>query len=148
MSTSLPSALQERLSSLPKSQQDLIRKLYQHGQEHLFEKWTKKEDASDTTIQALAQQLEHLDNDYTNGGLIGYIDNARKLLQQSQQGGNPLQGWTPHVPQGERFQLGTDDYQATETLGRDELGKTGFVLVAGGLGERLGYTGIKVRTLR
>lgn len=34
-----------------------------------------------------------------------------------------------------------DDY---EDLGLDELARTGFVLIAGGLGERLGYSSIKV----
>jgi len=31
-----------------------------------------------------------------------------------------------------------------EAFGKDELKKTGFVLIAGGLGERLGYSGIKI----
>ena len=31
-----------------------------------------------------------------------------------------------------------------EELGLKELHKTGFVLIAGGLGERLGYSGIKI----
>ena len=31
-----------------------------------------------------------------------------------------------------------------EAIGVKELAKTGFVLIAGGMGERLGYSGIKV----
>jgi UDP-sugar pyrophosphorylase len=31
-----------------------------------------------------------------------------------------------------------------EQLGLNELDKVGFVLIAGGLGERLGYSGIKI----
>jgi UDP-sugar pyrophosphorylase len=31
-----------------------------------------------------------------------------------------------------------------EELGLQELSKVGFVLIAGGLGERLGYSGIKI----
>ena len=38
----------------------------------------------------------------------------------------------------------TSEYYQFEALGIPELGKCGFVLVAGGLGERLGYNGIKV----
>ena len=34
-----------------------------------------------------------------------------------------------------------DEY---EELGLKELSKLGFVLIAGGLGERLGYSGIKI----
>ena len=39
---------------------------------------------------------------------------------------------------------GTPDFKAKEALGLNELGKVGFVLVAGGLGERLGYSDIKI----
>lgn len=63
----------------------------------------------------------------------------------SKQGANPLDGFVPSVPEGEKFQLGTEDYSATEAIGMTQLGKVGFILVAGGLGERLGYNGTKVR---
>jgi hypothetical protein len=56
-----------------------------------------------------------------------------------------LDGWTPSIPEGESFELETKEYKATEKLGIKQLGSTGFVLVAGGLGERLGYNGAKVR---
>ena len=69
-----------------------------------------------------------------------YIQHA-----DSKDGVNPLDGWTPSVPAGEAFELGTDAYRTTERLGMKELGSVGFVLVAGGLGERLGYKGAKVR---
>ena len=48
------------------------------------------------------------------------------------------------VPKGETLELGTEKYDALEAKGLNLIGKTGFVLVAGGLGERLGYNGIKV----
>lgn len=57
---------------------------------------------------------------------------------------NPLDGWKPSVPDGSAFELGTPEYKKTEKKGIRELGKVGFVLVAGGLGERLGYSGAKV----
>lgn len=38
----------------------------------------------------------------------------------------------------------TPEYESFERQGIPELGKCGFVLVAGGLGERLGYNGIKL----
>ena len=62
----------------------------------------------------------------------------------SKQGLNPLDGWSPSIPDGQAFELGTDEYKSTEKLGLSQLGKVGFVLVAGGLGERLGYNGTKV----
>ena len=66
------------------------------------------------------------------------------MLENSRKGVNPLDGWAPSVPKGEMFELGSKAYDETEALGMKELGKVGFVLVAGGLGERLGYSSIKV----
>lgn len=75
---------------------------------------------------------------------MGYVKNAKELLEKSQKGENPLEGWVPSVPDGEMFTIGTKDYDEFEGLGLEEMGKCGFALVAGGLGERLGYGGIKV----
>jgi UDP-sugar pyrophosphorylase len=88
--------------------------------------------------------LEALDNAYPTG-LAGYIENARELLEKSRKGVNPLEGWKPSVPVGRNFELGSKEYRKMEELGRHQLGAVGFVLVAGGLGERLGYSDIKVR---
>ena len=88
--------------------------------------------------------METLNEEYCDGGLDGYIRYARMLLEDSRKGVNPLQGWRPSVPQGQLFELGTAEYQETEERGLQELGSVGFVLVAGGLGERLGYSNIKV----
>lgn len=134
------------------SQKDLVKKLCEVGQTHLFENWLSSsgdDDSSDDNAkkQQIIKQLESLNESYTDGGLIGYIKNARKLLKNSKDGVNPLEGWKPSIPQGEMFELGTSEYQSTEALGIAELGNVGFVLVAGGLGERLGYSNIKVRAL-
>ena len=56
-----------------------------------------------------------------------------------------MDGWKPSIPSGSAFELGTSQYTKIEKKGIRELGKVGFVLVAGGLGERLGYGGAKVR---
>jgi UDP-sugar pyrophosphorylase len=56
-----------------------------------------------------------------------------------------LKGWVPSLPLGETFRLGTKEFVKTEKAGIRELGNVGFVLVAGGLGERLGFSGAKVR---
>jgi UDP-N-acetylglucosamine pyrophosphorylase len=129
-------------AGISESQRSLVKKLCNNGQEHLFENW---EGTSPILRRQFAEQLERMDKEYADGGLEGYIRNARKLLDNSRQGINPLEGWIPSVPQGEMFELGTQEYEDTEKLGMKELGKVGFVLVAGGLGERLGFTGgIKV----
>lgn len=45
---------------------------------------------------------------------------------------------------GEELFYGDEEYQSMEAMGIEACCKTGFVLVAGGLGERLGFSGIKL----
>ena len=118
-----------------------------NNQIHLFEKWTAPQagsEAEDNQKRQFMNQLERMDRAYSDGGLVRYIRNAKILLEKSKQGLNPLDGWTPSVPQGQIFQLGSSEYAEYEAVGIDELSKCGFILVAGGLGERLGYNGIKL----
>jgi UDP-sugar pyrophosphorylase len=89
------------------------------------------------------EQLEGLDAAYP-GGLAAYVTKAKALLADAAAGANPFEGFTPSVPSGEDLLYGDAEYQAMEALGLKEAAKVGFVLVAGGLGERLGYSGIKV----
>lgn len=51
------------------------------------------------------------------------------------------------VPSGENLTFGDDSFIEMEKRGVVEARKAAFVLVAGGLGERLGYNGIKVNSL-
>lgn len=83
-------------------------------------------------------------NKNTPGGLIGYCDRARGLLHSSMKGENPFDNYKPEVPNGVFLKPGENDFEDMEYEGIKELYKTGFVLIAGGLGERLGYSGIKV----
>jgi UDP-sugar pyrophosphorylase len=53
-------------------------------------------------------------------------------------------GWVAAVPTGVALEPGSSDYIKYEQMGLADVGACGFVLVAGGLGERLGYNGIKV----
>lgn len=48
------------------------------------------------------------------------------------------------VPSGESLTFGDDNFVQFEETGVREMQNAAFVLVAGGLGERLGYNGIKV----
>lgn len=50
------------------------------------------------------------------------------------------------VPSGEVLVFGDDNFVSLEAAGVKEACNAAFVLVAGGLGERLGYKGIKVCT--
>lgn len=49
------------------------------------------------------------------------------------------------VPSGEVLTFGEDNFIQFEETGVKEAQNAAFVLVAGGLGERLGYNGIKVK---
>ena len=150
-SPSLPPGLEISLSLFTPSQQELAKKLCQlpgsTNQTHLFEHWPSSDNTGsdlDEKKKDFMSKLEYIDQSYPDGGLIGYLKNAINLLEKSRKGENPLEGWTPSVPKGEAFTVGTDAFLNTEKLGLKEVGKCGFVLVAGGLGERLGYGDIKV----
>lgn len=112
-------------------------------QSHLFQNWTYST-ADDVSKLEFVEQLEHINDSYPTG-IVGYLKNARVLLLKSKEGINSLDGWKATVPVGHSYELGTDEYKKVEKLGQPDLGFVGFVLVAGGLGERLGYGDIKLR---
>lgn len=60
---------------------------------------------------------------------------------------NPFSEFEASVPEGESLSFdgnGTMDFSEAEMLGKSVMADAVFVLVAGGLGERLGYSGIKL----
>jgi len=73
-----------------------------------------------------------------------YLERGRKLLEESMKGVNPFAKYKPEVPTGVFLKPGEAQMDEFEAAGLLELQYTGFVLIAGGLGERLGYSGIKV----
>ncbi|QHI68780.1 UTP--glucose-1-phosphate uridylyltransferase [Tichowtungia aerotolerans] len=124
------------------TEQELIQKLLNAGQEHLFADWDApgtNDDAKTTFLTTLAR----VDNSYP-GGLTGYISNARKLLAEAQKGANPFEGLEPHQPAKVDLTQFDETYDHFEAIGKTRFDKTAIVLVAGGLGERLGYNGIKL----
>lgn len=66
------------------------------------------------------------------------------LLAEARDGVNPFMGCTPSVPEGVNLKFGDADFERYEQLGLSAANETVYVLVAGGLGERLGFSGIKV----
>mmetsp|Transcript_16645 Transcript_16645/g.54200 ORF Transcript_16645/g.54200 Transcript_16645/m.54200 type:complete len:614 (+) Transcript_16645:70-1911(+) len=118
---------------------ELYELLVSLGQGHLFEGWTKDEEKRGSFFA----QMELLNKSYP-GGLEAYVESAKSLLAASARGDNPLEGWVPSVPEGESLEFGSPEWYDFEALGEEEAGKCAFVLVAGGLGERLGYSRIKV----
>jgi len=122
-------------------QQALMAMLVAEGQEHLFAKWRASDGAEKRA--AFFEQIAKLEASYP-GGLKAYLKSARTLLAASARGDNPLDGWAPSVPDGEALDFGSEAWLAAEAAGSKEVGQCAFVLVAGGLGERLGYSRIKV----
>ena len=136
--------------SWTKTEAKLMQLLINHGQKHLFS--TQRDTADPQSIQRtkrLLQELQKMHDAYPTDeenrqGLHAYIEHAKQLLEDSKQDKNPFAGYTVSVPRGETLDVGSDSFRADERLGTAQLAKTAFVLVAGGLGERLGFPGIKV----
>mmetsp|Transcript_78765 Transcript_78765/g.139006 ORF Transcript_78765/g.139006 Transcript_78765/m.139006 type:complete len:648 (+) Transcript_78765:51-1994(+) len=111
-------------------------------QGHLFADVSEEEKAS------RVDQLNEIDAKLPGGGLQGYLERARGLLRDAQAGVNPFAGLKPELPAGISLTgaagPGSQTYAEFERLGMSEIGRCAFCLVAGGLGERLGYPGIKI----
>ena len=127
---------------LSKAELETIDKLLSAGQGHLFADWPTK-GANDADKHRFLEQVAICDEAYP-GGIAKYVANAKQLLQDSKEGKNPFDGWTPSVPKGLSVKYGSEEHAELEGIGMQEVGAAAFVLVAGGLGERLGYSGIKV----
>ena len=91
----------------------------------------------------LAQQIIQLDK-VTPTGMKKYCERARKLLEDSANNVNPYDSFKPEIPTGFYLQPGTQQFDDLEEAGLSEVAKMGIVLIAGGLGERLGFSSIKI----
>jgi UDP-sugar pyrophosphorylase len=119
--------------------------LLELGQEHLFANWNESPEFN-SRKKSFFQQIKAIHESYLplQGGIKAYITTAKKLLHNAKCGINPMDGWRPDIPSGVSLQPFTNEYDSFHEIGLNELPFCGFVLVAGGLGERLGYSGIKV----
>ena len=121
---------------------ELVEELLAEGQYHLFSDW----DAPGVRDDEKRRFLETLSNAHQSypGGLPGYISNARRLLAEASAGANPFEGCTPIRPDLADLSGFGEEYDKAEAAGLKCFAETAVVLVAGGLGERLGYHGIKL----
>ncbi|MGL1933750.1 MAG: UTP--glucose-1-phosphate uridylyltransferase [Fibrobacterales bacterium] len=124
------------------SELDLIAKICGNSNEHLFSDWDVC-GVNDDKKKAFVQTLVRVDASYS-GGLIQYISNAKRLLADSKSGANPFDGYIPEKPDGVDLRELNETYLEYESYAEEQYHTVGFVMVAGGLGERLGYGGIKI----
>lgn len=120
----------------------LAAELIAGGQHHLFADW----DAPGVRDEEKRRFFETLSTAHRSypGGLSGYIANARRLLAGASAGANPFEGCTPVSPDLVDLSGFGEEYDQAEAVGLKCFAETAVVLVAGGLGERLGYHGIKL----
>lgn len=123
-------------------EEDLVRRCLQADQQHLFANWTAP-GTGDEAKRELLEDLARADAAYP-GGIPSYVENARRLLRDAVLDKNPFEGCTPESPDVVDLTSFGPRYDAMESLGLAEFAHTAVVLVAGGLGERLGYHGIKL----
>ncbi len=112
------------------------------GQEHLFADWDAPGVRDEEKIRLL-NTLRTANGSYP-GGLAAYIANARTLLAGAVAEGNPFAGYSPEQPAMVDLSGFGPEYDGAEAAGLAAFADTAVVLVAGGLGERLGYHGIKL----
>lgn len=90
--------------------------------------------------------LQHVPEPSGIGSMFVSISGSRQQTMDSNfdvicTGRNPFDGYTPSVPSGVKLDYGGPECLSMEAVGLKAAGSSAFVLVAGGLGERLGYSG-------
>lgn len=113
-------------------------------QAHLFAAWPAPGTNDDDKRRFLTQVAE-VEHAYL-GGVATYVSRAQSLLKSAAMGANPYEGFRVEAP-GSDVAVRVDtpaDFDKYEPLGMAQAANTAFVIVAGGLGERLGYKGIKL----
>ena len=111
------------------------------GQEEIVSKLKKV--TKDEQIK-FVNQVNELDK-ACRGGIKDYIQRAKVLLANSAKKMNSFHDYKIEVPYDiPHIKVGDDEFYELEKLGFDQLKNSVFVLTAGGLGERLGYNGIKI----
>ncbi len=132
----------EHLGDLGAEEAELLTRLLALGQDQLTEDWAPpgRDVAAKRELMA---GLLRADRAYP-GGLDAYLSRARVLLREAREGHNPFAGFTPERPEATELSTLDARYRELERAGLAAAGGLGVVLVAGGLGERLGYPGIKL----
>ena len=104
----------------------------------------KLKEVSKEEQNEFVKQVNQLDK-ACRGGIKDYIKRAKVLLANSAKKMNSFHEYKIEVPYDiPHVKVGNEEFYELEKLGFNELKNSVFVLTAGGLGERLGYDGIKI----
>ena len=143
---SLPEVVRQNISAgVIQSQRhaEVIQKLIDIGEQDKLAKW-EEAGINDEQKRAQLDQVDELERGYT-GGLTAYKENVRKLLEASKKGVNPFEGFEPSVPNGDDLSNQPRRVQELAEVGLKGANRVSFVLVAGGVGDRLkGLKGVKL----
>ena len=111
------------------------------GQDNII---TKYRQVSKQEQQDFVSQINKLDK-ACRGGIKDYLKRAKILLENSKNKVDSFNDYIIEVPDDiPHIDIGSEQFYELDKLGFNQIKDTVFVLVAGGLGERLGYTGIKI----
>ena len=120
---------------------EVISLLEEVGQNEII---SKLNEVSKEEQKEFVNQINELDK-FCRGGIKDYIKRAKILLENSAKKMNSFHDYKIEVPYDiPHIKVGDDEFYELEKLGLNELKNSVFVLTAGGLGERLGYSGIKI----
>ena len=119
----------------------VIELLKELGQEEIISRFQR---ASSKEKNDFISQVNRLDK-ACRGGIKDYLKRAKILLEKSKQNVNYFHDYKVEIPDDiPHIDIGSEEFYELDQLGFDQIKDTVFVLVAGGLGERLGYSGIKI----
>ena len=121
----------------------VINTLQELNQRSVLEILAKLDDAKKIKL------LESLVNAETHGrGLKGYIDDFKSLAEKSKDGYNPFEKKQSSVPSEENVKtvsgMVDQTFEEYSEEGVKHILELGLVILAGGVGDRLGFDGIKV----
>jgi len=110
---------------------EVINLLLNLNQHHLFEDWDDI-GVNDAMKHSFIEQVRNLHLSYPiEGGLSAYVSRSKVLLEKSNAGENPFEGYRPEIPDGTTLEPFSTEFNELERVGLLDVGRCGFILVAG-----------------
>ena len=121
--------------------EEILNLLKELKQNHIIEKFKNVSEKERIDFISQWNQLDKV----CRGGIKEYLQRAKILLEKSKNKISDLNDCKIEVPTDIPYiKIGSELYYEIEKLGFDNIKDSVFVLVAGGLGERLGFPDIKI----